>query len=51
MANLYPIFIGFFILVSAWASGSIADDRLSLAQLQEQFQQLKTNYVRQLFFH
>ncbi|XP_046648260.1 uncharacterized protein LOC124338218 isoform X1 [Daphnia pulicaria] len=44
MANLYPIFIGFFILVSAWTSGSTADDRLSLAQLQEQFQQLKTNY-------
>jgi hypothetical protein len=50
MANFYPIFIGFFILVSAWPSGSTADDSLSLAQLQEQFQQLKTNYVRQLFF-
>jgi hypothetical protein len=50
MAKFYPIFIGFFILVSAWPSGSTADDSLSLAQLQEQFQQLKTNYVRQLFF-
>ncbi|XP_046648303.1 uncharacterized protein LOC124338251 [Daphnia pulicaria] len=45
MANFYGLFLILLICASEWTAGSAADDRPSLGEIQNQLQQLTTNYI------
>jgi hypothetical protein len=45
MANFYTLFLNLLICAFEWTAGSAADDRPSLEEIQDQLQQLTTNYV------
>ncbi len=46
MANFYTLVLNLLICASEWTGGSTADDRPSLGEIQDQLQQLTTNYVK-----